>query len=211
MLVASIDYRLAPHDPAPAGLEDVLAATHWLWKHAAGLGADPDRIAICGDSAGGNLATVTAQLLRDDAEAGRAGPRLRHQALLYPSVDSTRLTPSKMELSRGPVISRRDTDAYLRHYLGVGEDVLDAYDPRVSPALGRLDALPPTLIQVAQFDPLRDEGIAYAQDLREAGVDAVCTTYAGAVHGFASFPGGAAGGFAHRDELTREIGRHLHL
>jgi acetyl esterase len=216
-LVASVDYRLAPHHPAPAAADDALAATLCLWEHAAEVGGDPDRMAVCGDSAGGNLATVVAQALRDRAEsgagtagtAGAAGPRLRHQALIYPSVDSTRLTPSKMARARGPIMTRSDTDTYLAHYLGLGEGALSAYDIRVSPALGRLDGLPPTLIQSAEFDPLRDEAIAYGEALEAAGVPVVSTTYAGAVHGFASFPAGAPGGFRHRAELTREIGRYL--
>lgn len=208
-LVASVDYRLAPHHPAPAASDDAIAATLWLWEHAREIGGDPERMAVCGDSAGGNLATVVAQALRDRADAGLPGPALRHQALIYPSVDTTRLTPSKMALARGPVLTRKDTDAYLALYLGSEAGALTAYDVRISPALGRLDGLPPTLIQTAQFDPLRDEGIAYGEALQAAGVPVVSTTYQGAVHGFASFPAGAPGGFRHRTELTREIGRYL--
>lgn len=209
VLVASVDYRLAPHHRAPAATDDVLAATLWLWRHAREVGGDPTRMAVCGDSAGGNLATVVAQELRDRAERGEPGPRLRHQALLYPAVDATRLTPSRMARARGPVISRRDTDTYLWHYLGLGQGGLTVFDARVSPALGRLQQLPPTLIQTAEFDPLRDEGLAYGAALAAAGVSVVSTTYAGAVHGFASFPAGAPHGFRHRAELTAEIGRHL--
>lgn len=208
-VVASIDYRLAPHHPAPAAAADALAATRWLWEHPQAVGGDRERMAVCGDSAGGNLATVVAQATRDAAERGEPGPRLRHQALLYPAVDATRLTPSKMAFARGPIMTRRDTDTYLAHYLGLGEGALTAYDVRVSPALGRLEGLPPTLLQMAQFDPLRDEGIAYGEALAKAGVGVVSTTYAGAVHGFASFPAAAPGGFRHRAELSREIGRHL--
>ncbi|SEW03956.1 acetyl esterase [Austwickia chelonae] len=208
-LVVSVDYRLAPQCPAPAAALDCRTVVQWVWEQAGELGVDPDRIGVCGDSAGGNLAAVLAQELRDEAEAGVDGPRLRHQALIYPAVDAERLTPSKMARARGPILLREDLDTYLSHYLGVSEDALSAHDPRISPALGRLEGLPPTLVQTAQFDPLRDEGESYAAAMARAGVPVVCTRYRGAVHGFANFPGAVSGGFSHRVELVREIGRHL--
>ena len=209
-LVVSVDYRLAPEHPAPAGVEDCHDATRWLGAHAAELGGDAARMAVCGDSAGGNLAAVVAQLLRDDGRTDPAVPRLRHQALIYPSLDSTRLTRSKMKRARGPILTRRDTDAYLALYLGTGPTALPTTDPRISPARGVLDGLPPALIQTADLDPLRDEGLAYAEALRAHGIEATYTNYPGAVHGFASFPGVSPDGWAHRVELTRELTRHLH-
>lgn len=205
VLILSVDYRLAPEHAAPAGVSDALDATRWIGEHAATLGADPERLGVMGDSAGGNLAAVVTQLVRDEG-----GPTLRHQVLIYPSVDSTCLRRSKMKHARGPLITRRDTDTFLRLYRGSNVDVLDPADPLISPLQGDLVGLPPALIQTAAFDPLRDEGRAYADKLRQSGVEVVATDYADAAHGFASMPGLSPSTWAHREEIRAQIHTHLH-
>lgn len=203
-IIASVDYRLAPEHPAPAGVDDGVDAVRWVAEHANSLGGDPYRIGVAGDSAGGNIAAVCTQLIRDDG-----GPRLAHQALVYPSVDSTCLTRSKIEHANGPILRRRDTDAYFALYLGAGPARLDPADPRVSPLHGDLTGLPPAIIQTAGLDPLRDEGAAYARALHQAGVEVVHTDYPRAAHGFASYPGLSVGAWPHRHELIHEMRRHL--
>lgn len=203
-LVVSVEYRLAPEHPAPAAIHDCLDVVRALPALAPAWGGDPDRLAIAGDSAGGNLAAVVTQLLRDEG-----GPRLRAQALVYPSVDSTCLSRSKIEFAEGPILTRRDTDAYFALYLGTGPDALTPLDPLISPALGELHDLPPALVQTAGLDPLRDEGAAYAVALRAAGVPAVHTDYPFAPHGFASWPGLSVGVASHRAELVAFLRRHL--
>ncbi len=210
VIVAGPDYRLAPENPAPAGLEDCIDAIDWVSRQADRAGADPTRIGVAGDSAGGNLATAAAQHFAAIArETGRPHV-LSHQALMYPSVDSTCLYKSKIDRANGPILRRPSSDGYLKLYLGSGPGALTAHDPRVSPMIGDVSGLPPTLIQTAGLDPLRDEGLRYAARLRDAGVDVVVTDYPRCAHGFASWPGASVGGWAHRDELAYEVRRHLH-
>lgn len=204
VMIVSIDYRLAPEYVAPAGLDDAIDATRWIGEHAVELGGDPDRIGIMGDSAGGNLAAVVTQVMRDEH-----GPTLRHQVLIYPSVDSTCLRRSKILHAHGPILTRRDTDAYFRLYRGAATDRLDPADPRISPLHGDLRGLPPALVQTADLDPLRDEGLAYADKLVESGVDVVVTNYPDAPHGFAGYPAIAPATWAHREQIRREVRRHL--
>lgn len=178
--VLSIDYRLAPEHPAPAALEDAYAAFTWAYEHGAELGAVPGRVAVGGDSAGGNLAAVVSQRARDEA-----GPAPVLQWLLYPRTDFTAQGRSLTLFSRGFLLTKRDIDWFTSQYLrGSG---IDATDPRVSPALAEsLAGLPPALIAVAGFDPLRDEGEAYAAALRAAGTE-VDLRYLGTLtHGFAN-------------------------
>jgi acetyl esterase/lipase len=178
--VLSIDYRLAPEHPAPAAVEDAYAAFKWAYAHAGELGAVPGRVAVGGDSAGGNLAAVVCQLARDDG-----GPAPVLQWLLYPRTDSTAKTRSLSLFARGFLLTRRDIDWFHAQYLrGSG---VDAADPRVSPLLAEsLSGLAPALIAVGGFDPLRDEGESYAAALRAAGT-AVDLRYLGSLtHGFAS-------------------------
>jgi acetyl esterase len=178
--VLSIDYRLAPEHPAPAAVEDAYAAFKWAYEHAGELGAVPGRVAVGGDSAGGNLAAVVSQLARDDG-----GPAPVLQWLIYPRTDFTAQTRSMSLFARGFLLTRRDMDWFQAQYLrGSG---VDAADPRVSPLLaGSLSGLAPALIAVGGFDPLRDEGESYAAALRAAGT-AVDLRYMGSLtHGFAS-------------------------
>jgi acetyl esterase len=160
-IVVSVGYRLAPEAPFPAGLEDCLCAVRWLAANAAELGGDPERLAVAGDSAGGNLATVVARRLRGEVP-------LRMQALIYPVVDAGCNTASSMQ---------RFWNLYL--------DGADGLHPDASPL--RADDLagsPPAYVLTAGFDPLRDEGEAYCEALRRAGVEAECRRYDGAIHGF---------------------------
>jgi acetyl esterase len=178
--VLSIDYRLAPEHPAPAAVEDAYAAFKWAYEHAGEVGAVPGRVAVGGDSAGGNLAAVVCQLARDDG-----GPAPVLQWLLYPRTDSTAQTRSLSLFAHGFLLTRRDIDWFHAQYLrGSG---VDAADPRVSPLLAEsLSGLAPALIAVGGFDPLRDEGESYAAALRAAGT-AVDLRYLGSLtHGFAT-------------------------
>ncbi|MEP6651140.1 MAG: alpha/beta hydrolase, partial [Lapillicoccus sp.] len=202
-LVVSVDYRLAPEFVAPQGVRDCVDAVRWVGSGAGSLGGDPERIAVCGDSAGGNLAAVVSQVVRDEG-----GPRIAHQALLYPGVDATMSYPSIAELAEAPMLTRREIVAYLHRYLdGSG---LDPKDPLVSPLWADdLSGLPPALVQTADLDPLRDEAEAYAARLADAGVSVRATNYLRAPHGFMSIPGVTPCAAQARLELTTELRRHL--
>ncbi len=207
-LLVSVDYRLAPEHHAPAGLEDCLDVSAWVAGHAGELAPGrrlaPWRLGICGDSAGGNLAAVVAQTARDDGF-----PVFSHQALVYPSLDATCLTASKIEHTDGPIVTRREMDRYFILYVGRGRDALTADDVRVSPLWGRLEGLPPTYVQTAGWCPLRTEGLMYVERLREAGVEVELTDYPQASHAFANFPGAIQNGWAQRRDLATQIARHL--
>lgn len=178
-LVVSVDYRLAPEHPFPAAADDSFAATTWVAEHAAELGADPRRIAVGGDSAGGNLAAVVALMARD-----RGGPSLVFQYLVYPVVDCDLDRPSHKDNGRGYGLTREGMAWYFEQYV---PDAARRTDPLVSPIRAKdLSGLPPALVITAEFDPLRDEGEAYAEALRAAGVPVTVTRYDGMVHGFVS-------------------------
>lgn len=173
----AIDYRLAPEHKFPAAVDDCYAATSWAVAHAATLGADPARVAIGGDSAGGNLTAVVAQLAHD-----RKGPPLRFQLLVYPATDARYDTPSYYENATGYFLEAEGMRWFYDHYL---RDDADRSDPRASPLrAAHLRGLPPALVITAEFDPLRDEGEAYATRLREAGTPVTLTRYDGMIHGF---------------------------
>lgn len=179
--VLSVDYRLAPEHPFPAAVEDAVAAFAWGVEHAGELGADPTRVAVAGDSAGGNLAAVVAQATRD---AGTTPPSA--QLLLYPAVDSSVDRPSKDLFAEGYLLTRRQTDWYRDTYA----DGVARTDPRLSPLRAAdLSGLAPAVVATAGFDPLRDEGEAYAEALRAAGVPVVLRRADGLVHGFFSMTG----------------------
>lgn len=192
VLVLSVEYRLAPEHPWPAAPDDALAAWWWTVDHADELGADRERLAIGGDSAGGNLSAVTAQ--GAVAGRGRGGdpdvvPAL--QLLLYPAVDWTREYPSRGTFGHGFYLEDASMDWCEAHYLGAPgtPDAVDRADPRVSPMCGELAGLPPALVVTAGFDPLRDQGEAYAAALRAAGTPAVARRMPDLIHGFANTPG----------------------
>jgi acetyl esterase len=179
-VVVSVDYRLAPDHRFPAAAEDCYAALVDLVGRAAEFGADPDRVAVMGDSAGGNLSAVVSLMARD-----RSGPRIAHQGLIYPAVDLTMTSPSIEENRNAPILTRADMLAFRAHYL----DEADYRNPYASPLLADdLSGLPPALVQVAEHDPLRDDGLRYAERLRAAGVPVRTTLYVGMPHGYVSFP-----------------------
>lgn len=180
--VLSIGYRLAPEHPFPAALDDTLAALRWAQSHAAELGADPARVAIGGDSAGGTLAAVASRL------TARKGTPPAAQLLIYPATDSETERPSRALFGEGYFLSRADHDAFTRYYTG-GTGVPRA-DPRVSPLRATdLRRLPPALVITAGFDFLRDEGEAYGQALMAAGNTVRMERRPGLGHGFIHMTG----------------------
>ena len=183
-LVISVDYRLAPTHRFPAAIEDCYAALLWTAAHADELGGDPGRIGVMGDSAGGNLAAVVAIMARDEN-----GPRISHQALLYPATDLTdglRETASYLANTRGIILSNADMEVFLRHYVDGSEDRTDwRMSPRHAPDLSDL---PPAVIVVAGLDPLHDAGVEYAEALAAAGTHARVEDFHLMPHGFLSAP-----------------------
>jgi acetyl esterase len=176
-VVVAVDYRLAPEHKFPAAVDDCWAATRWIASHAGELGIDPRRLAVGGDSAGGNLAAVIALMARD---AG--GPALGFQLLIYPATDLTRVAPSHAEFADGYLLTRNMTGWFTAHYV---RNNADETDWRGSPfRAASLRGVPPALIMTAGFDPLRDEGEAYAMRLRDAGVTVDYVCYGGMIHGF---------------------------
>lgn len=201
--VLAIDYRLAPEHPAPAGVDDAYAAFRWAHDHAEELGGLPGRVAVGGDSAGGNLAAAVSLLARDDG-----GPVPILQWLLYPVVDCTAVTRSRTLFGDGFLLTKYDIDWFTAQYLGRSQ--LDPTDPRVSPLLaGDLSGLPPALVAVAGFDPLHDEGEQFATALRAAGVEVDLRRLTSMTHAFMNlFPlgGGSATATA---ELISALRAHL--
>lgn len=178
--VLAVDYRLAPEHPFPAAYDDAVAAYRWVLEHAAEVGTSPDRIAVGGDSAGGNLAAGVA------IEAARAGLPLAFQLLVYPVTDALHDTSSFRLFGRGFYLTREFMELVAGHYLGD----TDPRDPRVSPAYAELPAgLAPALVVTAGFDPLRDEGEAYARRLEAAGAYAEVRRFGGQIHGFLNIVG----------------------
>jgi acetyl esterase len=195
-VVAVVDYRLAPGHRYPAALDDVAAAVRWMFGHAQDLGCDPDRIGIAGDSAGGNLAAVTALRLRSAAsgpgrrDTGRQHiPHLVAQLLLYPILDATMSSASYSELADGYYLTTNLVHWYWDNYLGAADD-LDRRSPDVSPPYAAdLRGLPDTLILSCGYDPLKDEAQAYADQLDRAGTKVCRLRYPGTIHGFLRFRG----------------------
>lgn len=180
-LVASVDYRLAPEHKFPAAPDDCIAALRWLAEHAAEVGADPSRIAVGGDSAGGNLAAVTALQARD------GGPKLAFQLLVYPCTGARQDEPSHFAFAEKLLLTRKSVVWFYEQYI---DREADRGDWRLAPLLApALEGLPPALLIVAGHDPLRDEGIAYAERLKAAGVRVEYANYEGMVHGFFSLSG----------------------
>jgi acetyl esterase len=198
VLVVAIDYRLAPEHKFPAAVEDCFAAYRWLRSGGGNIGADATRVGVAGDSAGGNLAAVVSQLA-----ASGGVPLPTCQVLIYPAVDFSLETVSHRELADGHVIPRERILWYSEQYLR-GE--ADKADLRASPLRApKVTGQPPTLIVTAGFDPLLDEGHAYAEKLREAGVDVVYREYPGQIHAFVSLTKAIPQGLA----CTLEIAEYL--
>ncbi len=201
-VVVSIDYRLAPEDPFPAGVEDAIAATRWASENLAVLGG-ADRLAVAGDSAGANLSAVAAQVMRDE------GVPLTGQLLIYPVTDMYREHPSQTENAEGYFL---DLDMMLwfdRQYVGHLADVAGD-DPRLSPRHGDLAGLAPAVVVVAEFDPLRDDGLAYAAALADAGVPVEVRAFDGLIHGFFDMGPHSAAAQAATDETTALFRKVLH-
>ncbi|MCA0145312.1 alpha/beta hydrolase [Blastococcus sp. LR1] len=200
-VVVSVDYRLAPAHPWPAAAEDCYAALVDVVARAGEWSADPNRVAVMGDSAGGNLAAVATLMARD-----RSGPGIAFQALLYPATDLTFGSPSVAENAEAPILTRADMVAYRDHYLGVQ----DRADPYVSPLLAPdHSGLPAALIQVAEHDPIRDDGLRYAAALESARVPVRTTTYVGMPHGYLAFPKLCRSAPQALAELCSELGSAL--
>ncbi len=175
-VVVSVDYRLAPEHAAPAALEDCMTALAWTVENFELLGVDASKVAVGGDSAGGNLAALVCQRVRDEF-----GPEIDFQLLVYPVTDLTLSHPSMDENAEGYVLTKASMEWFVGHYLGDA----DPKDASVSPLhADDLTGLPPALVITAEMDPLRDEGEAYAARLQEAGVPTELVRYAGQIHGF---------------------------
>ena len=175
--VVAVDYRMGPEHRFPAAVDDCLAATRWVGANAAALGVDPSRLAVGGDSAGGNLAAVVAIAARD---AG--GPPIAYQLLIYPATDQRRVAPSHTTNAQGYLLTADSMRYYHDHYI---DDPKHDLDWRASPLLAPdLSGLPPALVLVAGYDPLRDEGVQYAQKLTEAGVRTALVSFERQIHGF---------------------------
>jgi acetyl esterase len=197
-VVASVDYRLAPEHKFPVAVDDAFAATRWVAGNAAALGVDAVRIAVGGDSAGGNLAAAVSLLGRD-----RGGPPLALQVLTYPVTQHGFETGSYREHADGYLLTRSAMRWFWNHYLARAED---GQEPLASPLLARsLHGLPPALVITAEYDPLRDEGEAYAARLREAGVPVTVTRYPGMIHGFLRMINIVDKARAARDEIAAAL------
>ena len=173
----SVDYRLAPEHKYPAAIEDGYAALRWIAGEARVLNVDPARIAVSGDSAGGNIAAVLCLMSRD-----RGGPPVAYQVLIYPITDCDFDRPSYHENAEGYFLTTSQMHWFWRHYVSAPEQMLEPYASPLRAA--SLQGLPPALILTAEFDPLRDEGEAYATALRAAGINVELHCYDGLIHAF---------------------------
>jgi acetyl esterase len=196
-VVVSVDYRMAPEFKFPTAAHDCFAATKWVAANAPSLGADASRLAVCGDSAGGNLSAVVSQMARD---AG--GPAVSYAALIYPAVDMTRKGGSLDENATGYFLETDGMEWFMNHYLAESERA----DVLASPLLHEnLAGLPDTFIATCEFDPLRDEGEAYGDALRASGVHVDQKRYEGLIHGAANMTGVLDGG----RQLVADTAAHL--
>ena len=203
VMVVSVEYRLAPEHPAPAAGDDAIAALRWVAEHADELGADGSRLAVGGDSAGGNLAAVTAMRVRDEG-----GPALALQLLVYPVVDMTPtlenvVYDSMLENSEGYFLTLADMVFFSECYV---PEAADRRDPRLSPILAANHSdLAPAVVITCEYDPLRDQGIAYAKALAGAGVDVAHTDLEGAIHGVMTMSAFTAIGRRVADETAAAV------
>ncbi len=182
-IIVAVAYRLAPEHPFPAAPEDCYTVTKWVAENADEIGADKTRLAVGGDSAGGDLATVVCLMARD-----RGSPAIMYQVLLYPDTDLTESSASWMEFAdrNKPIITREGKLAAITMYVPQGVDVKHPY---VSPLYAQVSQLPPAFIVTGEFDPQRDEGEAYAARLEQAGVTVISKRYKGMIHGFFQMAG----------------------
>lgn len=197
--VISIDYRLSPEHPFPAPIDDGLAAFRHVRDNAAALGADPARLAVGGDSAGGAIAAVVCQAMRDAREQGPA-----FQMLIYPATDSSKESGSRKSFAEGYFLTKGLMDWFWKAYVPAGTDLSDL---RLSPLLARdFAGLPPAFVLTAGYDPLRDEGRAYADRLIDAGVKTTYVNYPGTIHGFFSLTRFLKQGLKANDEAAAVMG-----
>lgn len=201
--VLALDPKLAPEHPFPTTLEETLAAFRHVIRHASDFGMDPDRVGIGGDSAGGNLSAVVSLATRHDDR------RPRMSALLYPAVDATCSQPSITALGSGYILTKESIDWYLGHYIG------DRSELRTDPRVGPLHAAdhrgaPPSLVVVAGYDPLVDEGVLYAETLKRAGVEVELLRYDSLVHGFLLMTAASEAASVATDHIARRIGEMLY-
>ena len=197
--VISIDYRLSPEHPFPAPIDDGIAAFRYIRDNAAAMGADPKRLAVGGDSAGGAVAAVVCQAMRDAKEAGPA-----FQMLIYPATDSSRESGSRQQFAEGYFLSKGLMDWFWKAYVPAGTDLADL---RLSPLLAKdFTGLPPAFVLTAGYDPLRDEGRAYANRLIDAGVKTTYVNYPGTIHGFFSLTRFLKQGLKANDEAAAVMG-----
>lgn len=203
-IVVSVDYRLAPEWKYPAATIDCYDATVWVAANCKELGADASRLVVMGDSAGGNLATVTAMKARD-----LNGPEICYQVLVYPCTDARLINKSISRNGEGYLLTEQMLHWFVQHYVSEDEQKLEAYmSPVLAPDLSKL---PPALIQVAEFDPLIDEGIAYAQRLQEAGNHVRLSRYKGLVHAFFTMPKYSKHFLAAHKEIQKVLSTELSL
>lgn len=204
--VVSVDYRLAPDHPFPAAVKDAFAATAWVADNAGAFDSDPDRLAVAGASAGGNLAAVVAQMATQ-----RGGPTIAHQVLAYPVTSYDREWPSHTEMGSGYFLSREDLAWFADQYFA---DELDRWNVYASPILtANLTGLPSASVVTAGFDPLRDEGLAYVDRLADAGVDVSHHHHGDAIHGFlqlATEPFGLAPAQEALADIVADLQARLH-
>jgi acetyl esterase len=201
-VVVSVDYRMAPEFKFPTAGNDCFAATKWVADNAASLGGDASRIAVCGDSAGGNLGAVVSQMARD---AG--GPALTFAALIYPAVDMTDTSGSIQENASGYFLEAEDMEWFMNHYLSVDE----RSHPLASPLLhANLSGLPAAFITTCEFDPLRDQGEAYGAALRANGGQAENKRYDSLIHGVCNMTGVIDGGREMVADVSARLRTALH-
>ncbi|TKD72066.1 alpha/beta hydrolase [Pseudalkalibacillus hwajinpoensis] len=202
-VVISVDYRLAPEHKFPKATEDAYQAFLWTHEHAEELGINHTRIAVGGDSAGGNLAAVTAIKALE-----QGGPSIAYQLLIYPVVDSAKTYPSYKENSDGYFLTALEMEWFHKQYV---DETIDPFDPHLSPLhSNHLGNLPPTHIVTALYDPLRDEGEAYAEQISQAGGTVTVKRYDRMVHGFISMTGIVPEAYAAVEELGEELRRVLY-
>jgi acetyl esterase/lipase len=200
-VVVSVDYRLSPEDRYPVAGEDAYAALTWVVDNGSEIGVDPTRVAVSGDSAGGNLSAVVCLMAKD-----RGGPPVAFQVLIYPVTDHTMDRPSHQENAEGPILTLRDMRYFWDQYMPTG----DRSVPYASPLRATdLSGLPPALVVTAEFDPLRDEGEAYAQRLSEAGVPTEVRRYDGMFHGFFWMPAAIDRGRDAMDDIAEALRKAL--
>jgi acetyl esterase len=201
-VVVSVDYRLSPEHRFPAAIEDAYAVARWVVDHASDIGGDPARVAVAGDSAGGNLSTVVCLMAKD-----RGGPPIAFQVLIYPVVDSSMEQPSYAENAEGPILTVRDIQYFWDHYLPSEGDRTQTY---ASPLRAEdLSGLPPAMVITAEFDPLRDEGEEYGQRLAQAGVPTEVRRYHGMFHGFFWMPAAIDRGRDCMDDIAETLRKAL--